>query len=77
MPVGDRDGVLSSAYILPASARAVWERDASYHQRPVSTRDQNLIGRIVIGRISYDMACGPEGWRKSSQMATKISKTEK
>ena len=31
VPVGERDGVLSSANILPACASAVWERDASYH----------------------------------------------
>ena len=29
----------------------VWGRDASYHQRPLSTRDWNLIARIVKIKI--------------------------
>ena len=55
----------------------VWGRDASYHQWPLPTRDWNLIGRVVICGISWNMFYEPEMWRKSSQMATKISKTEK
>ena len=75
VPVGERGGVLSSAYILPVSASAEWERDASYH--PCRQGDWNLTGWVVIGRISWNMFYEPEGWRKSSQMATKVSKTEK
>ena len=41
----------TALYSLPASA-SVGERDASYHQRPLPTRDWHLIGRIVVVRIS-------------------------